>query len=172
MVPDQSVLPKALPSATLNADGRPMGPLRVELRRVAGGRHALTVLGAWAQAAGVVAGGVWIDPPVVWAVAFVLMGRTFAQLGILGHEAAHRLVFRNRRLNDSVGRWLCSYPAFTAQVAYRRVHMALHRDEFGREEHDILLYAGYAIPRSSMRRQRLSDAFGISGYKNLVAQLR
>jgi fatty acid desaturase len=172
MVPDHSVLPKSLPSATLNADGRPVGPLRADLRRIAGARNALTLLGAWAQAAGVVAGAVWIDHPVVWAVAFVLMGRTFAQLGILGHEAAHRLLFRDRRLNDSVGRWLCSYPAFTAQDAYRRVHMAHHRDEFGPEEPDVLLYAGYPIPRSSMRRKLLRDAFGISGYKNLVALLR
>ena len=70
------------------------------------------------------------------------MGRTQAQLAALMHEAAHRLLFANRRANDLVGRWLLGYPSFTSTDAYRRVHMAHHRQEFGPDEPDIPLYAG------------------------------
>ena len=73
------------------------------------------------------------------------MGRVHAQFASLMHEAAHRLLFANRTANDFVGRWLLGYPSFTSTDAYRRVHMAHHREEFGPDEPDIPLYAGYPI---------------------------
>ena len=48
----------------------------------------------------------------VWAVTFVLMGRAFALYSILAHEGAHRLLFSNRKLNDTVARWGLGFPAF------------------------------------------------------------
>ena len=92
--------------------------------------------------------------------AFVLMGRAHAQFAALMHEAAHRLLFRNRRVNDLVGRWLLGFPSFTPIDLYRRGHMAHHRDEFGPDEPDIPLYRGYPIARASMRRKLVRDATG------------
>ena len=40
---------------------------------------------------------VWLDNWFVWIAAFVLMGRAHAQFAALMHEAAHRLLFRNRK---------------------------------------------------------------------------
>ena len=82
-----------------------------------------------------------------YLLAFLLMGRGHCLLNILGHEAAHRLLFPNRRVNDFVGRWLLAYPTFQAFTAYRRVHFAHHRDELGPEEPDLALYRGYPIAR-------------------------
>ena len=48
-------------------------------------------------------------------------------------------------LNDWVGRWLLGYPSFASTDAYRRVHMAHHRQEFGPDEPDLPLYVGYPI---------------------------
>src|SRR5205085_2921869 len=81
-----------------------------------------------------------------------------ARFAALMHEAAHRLLFRNRRVNDWVGRWLLGFPAFTPVDLYRRGHMAHHRDEFGPDEPDIPLYRGYPIGRASMRRKLTRDA--------------
>jgi fatty acid desaturase len=88
------------------------------------------------------------------------------------HEAAHRLLFRNRSLNDFVGRWLIGYPAFTNTDAYRRVHMAHHREEFGPNEPDIALYANYPISAASWRRKLVRDAQGRTGLRLLRDQLR
>jgi fatty acid desaturase len=88
------------------------------------------------------------------------------------HEAAHRLLFRNRTLNDFVGRWLIGYPAFTNTDAYRRVHMAHHREEFGPNEPDIALYANYPISAASWRRKLVRDAQGRTGLRLLRDQLR
>ena len=81
----------------------------------------------------------------MWLPGLILIGRTHAQLAALMHEAAHRLLFRNRRLNDLVGRWLLGYPTFAPTDGYRRVHMAHHRQEFGPDEPDLPLYVGYPI---------------------------
>ena len=76
------------------------------------------------------------------------MGRAFALFAILAHEAAHRLLFSRKALNDWVGRWLVGYPAFVPIDVYRRSHMAHHRDEFGPTEPDVALYAGYPTART------------------------
>jgi len=97
------------------------------------------------------------------------MGRGHCLLNILGHEAAHRLLFPNRRANDAVGRWLLAYPTFQAFVAYRRVHFAHHRDELGPDEPDLALYRGYPIAADSWHRKLRRDLLGVSAAKNFKA---
>ena len=173
MVPPSSALPDVLPTDRLNEGGMAIGPLRVNLRRLHPWRNSLNVAIAWAEPTLLLALACWSTPslPVaaalaVWVIVFFLMGRTFARLSILGHEAAHRLLFANKRLNDFVGAWFCDYPAFVPYDAYRRQHMAHHRDELGANEPDLNLYRGYPITRASMRRKLQRDAFGSSGWKN------
>jgi fatty acid desaturase len=167
VVPEPRLLPDVLPTDRLSASGRPAPELRSEWRLIPDRRNAVTVLMAWAQSFGVVALAAYLDRWWAYALAFLLMGRAFALLNILGHEAAHRLLFSNRRLNDFVGRWLLAYPAFTPFDVYRRVHMAHHKDEMGPDEPDMGLYSGYPIRRASMRRKLTRDALGVSGWKNL-----
>ena len=135
-------------------------------------RNAATVVGAWAQILAVVVLTVRVDRWWLWPVSVVVMGRAFALLGILGHEAAHRLLFSRKSMNDWVGRWILSYPAFVAYDLYRRGHMAHHRDELGPNEPDTLFYTGYPSPMSSFRRKMTRDALGSSGWKNLKVLLR
>lgn len=168
-----------LPTPRLNTRGMPVGELRDGLRRIPQARNVANVVSVWVQSFGLVAAACWLTVRVpaavavaVWAAAFVLMGRAFALHSILAHEAAHRLLFRRRRLNDTVGRWALAYPAFVPLAAYRRAHVAHHRDELGPDEPDLLLYQGYPIPRASFRRKLTRDAVGISGWKNLRGLLR
>jgi fatty acid desaturase len=104
---------------------------------------------------------------LAWIVAFLLMGRAFSQLLILGHEAAHLLLFSNRRVNDFVGRWFLDYPGLVPFEAYRKGHMAHHKDEMGPDEPDRALYAAYPCTRASFRRKLTRDALFVSGWKNL-----
>ena len=166
MVP--ATLPVAHDTAEVRSDGRPSPALREELRRIASWRNAGSVAGLYAQTVVLV----WLSIRYLWLlpVTFVLMGRTFAQFASLMHEAAHRLLFANKRTNDWVGRWLLGFPAFTSTDAYRRGHMAHHRDEFGPDEPDMALYAGYPIGHASFRRKLIRDATGRTGLK-LMRQL-
>jgi fatty acid desaturase len=166
MVP--AVLPVAHETADVRADGRPTPAMREQLRRIPSWRNGASVLGLYLQTAAII----WLSVRVPWTLplTFVLMGRAFAQFASLMHEAAHRLLFANRTINDWVGRWLLGYPAFTSTDAYRRVHMAHHRDEFGPDEPDIPLYEGYPIGKASFRRKMFRDATGQTGLK-LMRQL-
>ncbi len=168
MVPPAELRPPLAPSARLRADGRPVPAVRDELRRIAAGRNALSVAWTWVQVLAVPAVAVLVPHPVVLVAAFFLAGRSMTMLAILQHEAAHRLLFSNRRVNDWVGRWLLAYPVLTPIDVYRRGHMAHHREEFGPDEPDIGFYAGYPCGRASFLRKLRRDALGISGWKNLV----
>jgi fatty acid desaturase len=172
VVPSAERLPDVLPTTRLSGSGRPAPQIRERLRRIPDFRNAVSVAGAWAQSFGVVALAAIVDRWWGYLLAFLLMGRAFALLNILGHEAAHRLLFSRRQVNDLVGRWLLAYPGFMAFDLYRRSHMAHHRDEMGPDEPDLALYSGYPISRASLRRKLVRDAAGISGWKNLAPLLR
>ncbi|HEX9995186.1 MAG TPA: fatty acid desaturase [Acidimicrobiales bacterium] len=172
MLPAPELLPDVLPTERLTRTGMPVPEIRAELRRIPGARNAVTVLVAHLQAAAVLAGAAWLSHPLAWAAAFVLMGRVFACYAILAHEGAHRLLFAHRRVNDLVGRWLLAYPAFIPFDAYRRAHMAHHRDELGPGEPDLGLYRGYPTTWRSMARKLRRDALFVSGWKNLRPLLR
>jgi len=172
MLPPNELLPDTLPTDRLTAAGRPVPAVREELRRISDARSVLTVLGAYLQSFGVIALAVWIGQPWAYAVAFVLMGRAHCLYNILGHEAAHRLLFNDKRVNDFVGKWLLAYPSFQAIDLYRRAHMGHHRDEFGPNEPDLDLYNGYPITRDSFWRKMRRDALFVSGWKNLKPLLK
>lgn len=172
MVPVPELLPDVLPTARLNARAMPRLPLRAELRRIRNLRSACALASLALQIAAVVAGVVWWAHPVGYVVGFVLLGRAIVCMNILGHEAVHRTLFSNKAVNDWIGRWLLSYPAFVGFELYRRGHMAHHRDELGPHEPDLALYAGYPISRASLRRKLVRDATGVSGWKILKGLLR
>lgn len=169
MVP--STLPELHETPLIRAEGRPTAAFREQLRRIPSWRNLGSVVGLYVQT-GLIVWATVALAPWVWPVTFLLMGRAFAQFASLMHEAAHRLLFRNKRANDFVGRWLLGFPSFTSTDAYRRVHMAHHRDEFGPDEPDIPLYIGYPIAADSFRRKLVRDATGQTGVKLMRQLLR
>jgi fatty acid desaturase len=165
MVPPSAYLPDVLPTERLDERGKPLRALRDELRRIPDLRNVIAVAATLAQSFGVVIAAAAIDTWWSYVVAFVVMARGHVCLNILGHEAAHRLLFTGRRANDWVGRAL-AYSSYQAMLAYRRAHFAHHRDELGPDEPDLSLYDGYPVSRNSLRRKLTRDAVGISAYKN------
>ena len=167
VVPPAESLPDVLPTDRLREGARLRTDLRADLRRIPDLANAWTVASLWVQIAAVIAGAIWLHHPVAWIMAFLLMGRAFSQLLILGHEAAHLLLFSNRRLNDFVGRWILDYPGLVPFEIYRKGHLAHHKDEMGPDEPDKALYAPYPVTRASLRRKLTRDALFVSGWKNL-----
>jgi fatty acid desaturase len=172
MLPPADALPQVLPTQRLTATGMPVPAVRAELRRIPNLANAWTVAFLWLSTIAIFVGAVWVSAPWAWILAFVVMGPQYARFASLSHEAAHRLLFSNKKINDFVGRWVVGYPAFVSTDLYRRGHMAHHRDEFGPNEPDMNLYNGYPITKASMRRKLKRDALGNSGWKNLKGLLR
>ena len=170
MARDASELPTGRADELLGADGRPNPRWRRELRTIPAVRNAASVAFAWAQVAAVAVVAARWPHPATWLAAILAMGCVHARFAALMHEAAHRLLLPGTRANDAVGRWLLGYPQMTNTDAYRRVHMAHHRTEFGPDEPDLALYANYPIPPASMRRKLLRDATGRTGWRLLRDQ--
>jgi fatty acid desaturase len=165
MSPDVAQLTTARADTFISSDGRPTPTFRDQLRCISNARNALTVALFYAQNITIIAVALWWHHPVGYVITFLLMGRAHAQCTSLMHEAAHRLLFTNKALNDFVGSWLLGFVSFTSTAAYRRVHMAHHRQEFGPDEPDIPLYANYPVARASLRRKLVRDATGQTAVK-------
>ena len=170
MVPASNVFTPVDGDSQITTNGHPKPDFRRQLRRIPSMRNAFSVAGIYAQTAAIVAIALYLHHPVTYVLAFLLMGRAHAQLLALMHESVHRLLFRNRRINDFVGRWLLGYPSFVNSDGYRHVHMAHHREEFGPNEPDIALYANYPVTNASFWRKIRRDAFGRTGIRLLREQ--
>lgn len=170
MAPTQ--LPSAQPTTRVDAQGRLSTQDRARLRAIPSYRNALTVIWLYVQNIGILVLAARINHVATWILAFLLMGRMHAQFLSLMHEAAHRLLFTHKATNDFVGNWLLGYPVMTSTQAYRRVHMAHHKREFGPNEPDIALYANYPVTSASLRRKLIRDATGQTGWKLLRGQIK
>ena len=133
---------------------------------------AMLVLHAWALIAGSMALFVWWPNPITFLVAVMVIGGRQLGLAILMHDAAHGLLFADRRLNDSVGSWLCAYPVFTSLVLYRPYHLQHHRFTQQPEDPDLGLSAAFPVSRRSLRRKLLRDLTGQTAYLRRGDQIR
>ena len=136
MLPPAALLTDVLPTDRITPSGKPVPEIRTELRRIDDRRNVGSVLLTLAQPVATIGAAIWLDNPVAWVAAFLLMGPVHARFAILAHEAAHKLLFTDKRWNDLVGRWLLAYPALVPFDVYRRSHFAHHREEFGPNEPD------------------------------------
>ena len=170
MVPDASVFTQIDGNDKILTNGHPASQWRTELRHIPNFRNALSIASIYVQTIGIIWAAVALHNPIIYVIAFLLMGRAHAQLLALMHESVHRLLFRNRKLNDFAGRWLLGYLSFVNTDGYRYVHMAHHREEFGPNEPDIPLYANYPITRASFWRKMRRDGLGSTGFRMLRGQ--
>lgn len=179
-------------SPRLRPDGRPRPDFRQELRQIANVKNGLAILwlvallvltvmatvavsarlatATWAGAGSdaVATTARWGAVLAVMAISVMVMGCLQLRLFVLHHEAAHRLLFSRKRVNDLIGINLLGWLAFgTGAHSYRRVHVRHHRDEFGPEEPDFLLYSFYPITHRSLARKLRRDAFGVSAWRIL-----
>jgi fatty acid desaturase len=113
----------------------------------------------------------WPNPLTIVFALFVIGAR---QLGfaILMHEAAHRSLFADRKVNDWVGNWLCAYPIWSDTRPYRPYHLQHHAKNWTPEDPDIGLAMPFPVTRDSLRRKIWRDLSGQTGWKRLKATVR
>jgi fatty acid desaturase len=133
-------------------------------------RSWLTVATNWLMIAAYFAlVAIWPNPLTFLIAIFGLGGR---QLGcaVIMHEAGHRTLFRNRRLNDWVGNWLGAYPSWSGEVeAYRRYHGVHHAYTGTERDPDLKLAMSFPVTRRSLRRKIWRDLSGQTGFKQAKA---
>jgi fatty acid desaturase len=125
---------------------------------------ALLVLHAWGLIFGSMALFVWWPNPFTFLLAVMVIGGRQLGLAILMHDAAHGLLFTDRRLNDWVGSWLCAFPVFTSLSLYRPYHLKHHRFTQQAEDPDLGLSAVFPITVKSLWRKIVRDLTGQTAF--------
>jgi fatty acid desaturase len=171
LAPRPEGLPDVLPTERLFASGKAKPGIYPTLRTIDDRRNMITVAAVYIQIFGSWAVAGYLNHPLMWAAMFIWTTRCIAMLGILNHEAAHALLFGNRRLNDVTARYLMAPLVFSDFDAYRYGHLLHHKEELGPNEPDVSLYAPY--PSGNRIWRRLArDLFGVSASKLLRAIAR
>jgi fatty acid desaturase len=144
-----------------------------ELRRLSPWRSTWLIVHCWgvivgAWAAAIVWPHAWVIVPGMFIVGARQLG-----LGIIGHDGAHHLLYKNHRLNDWVCEWLLNRPLLGASIVpYRRYHLNHHRFTQQANDPDLPLSAPFPITPSSFRRKALRDLTGQTGLKQKAGAIR
>ncbi|MDJ0850361.1 MAG: fatty acid desaturase family protein [Myxococcota bacterium] len=113
----------------------------------------------------------WPNPFTIVA-AIVVIGARQLGFAVLMHEAAHGALFRDKRLNDWAGNWLCAFPIWADLRPYRRYHLQHHAKNWTKEDPDLDLATKFPVSAQSMRRKIWRDLSGQVGWKRVKAVLR
>ncbi len=135
-------------------------------------RAGLSVALNWALIGAALALVAWAPNPLTILVALFIIGARQLGMAILMHEAAHRTLFPNRRLNDWVGNWLCAYPVWGDLRPYRGYHLQHHAKTGTLEDPDLGLAAPFPITPASLRRKIWRDLSGQTGWKRAKATFK
>lgn len=104
--------------------------------------------------------------------AFVVISGRQLGLAILMHDAAHRLLLPQGRLNDWVGQYLLGGPVGADLFLYRPYHLQHHRYTQQAQDPDLALSAPFPISRPSLRRKIIRDLLGVTGLQRRLLQIR
>ena len=133
---------------------------------------AWLVMHAWSLIFGSMALFVWWPNPFTFLLAVMVIGTRQLGLAILMHDAAHGLLFENRRLNDWVGSWLLAYPVAASLTLYRPYHLTHHRHTQQAEDPDLGLSKPFPISRRSLWRKVVRDLTGQTAFQRRREQFR
>lgn len=104
---------------------------------------------------------------------FIIAGRQGAFLQLI-HEASHKLITRDKKLNDNLGEWLCAAPIGLSMAEYRKDHGRHHNHtNTARDcENDLLKYQETDISKWPLRYLFIKDIFGISAIERVIYILK
>ncbi|MGB3457578.1 MAG: fatty acid desaturase family protein [Litorimonas sp.] len=123
------------------------------------------VFAAWTMAI------VWTNPLTI-LLAILIVGSRQHGMAILMHDAAHGVLFENRKLNDFVGKWLLGAPYGGDMAAYRRYHLKHHRHTQTEHDPDLPLSAKFPVSKASLRRKFIRDLTGQTFLRLRLASLK
>jgi fatty acid desaturase len=139
--------------------------LVVRLAQRSGWRATLAIVEDFAVIAAAIAVALayWPNPLVVLP-AMVLIGSRQHALFIIAHDAAHYLLYENRRLNDRVGR-ACATIQGLSMCSYRVIHRMHHNNLYGELDPDTALHGGYPRGKAYLVKKLLKDLTGLTAWK-------
>jgi fatty acid desaturase len=136
-----------------------------QLTRHSARRATLAIVHDLAVIAAAVGAALWFWPnPLVALLAVVIIGTRQHALFVIAHEAAHYLLFENRKINDFAGRG-CAMLQGLSMCTYRVIHRLHHNNLYGELDPDTALHGGYPRGRAYLVRKLLKDLSGLTAWK-------
>jgi fatty acid desaturase len=137
----------------------------LQLTRRSGWRATVAVLHDVAVIAATAALALYYWPqPLVILLAILIIGSRQHALFVIAHDAAHYLLYDNRRLNDAVGR-ACAMVQGLSMRTYRVIHRLHHNNLYGELDPDTALHGGYPRGKWYLMRKLLKDLSGLTAWK-------
>ena len=110
--------------------------------------------------------------PLTFIVAYIIICGRQLGMAILMHDAAHGVLFKNKAVNDFVGRYVLAFPIGLDNASYRKYHLQHHLHTQQSDDPDLGLSAAFPTSRASLRRKFTRDMLGITAFKLRAAQIR
>jgi fatty acid desaturase len=111
---------------------------------------------------------IWPNPLTVLLAIAIIGGRQLG-MAVIMHDASHRSLFSNHKINDWAGNWLAAYPVWSDIGPYRNYHLKHHAKTWTKEDPDLSLSTPFPITRSSFYRKVWRDLSGQTGWKRAKA---
>ncbi len=136
-----------------------------ELREKRDYINALSIFSNWLQIVIAMIIFYYFPSAITFLMALIVVGSRQFALAVLMHEAAHNLLFKNKRVNDFVSQWFCAYPIFSDTTPYRPYHLAHHRFTETSQDPDLVLSSPFPITKVSFARKVFRDITGLTGLR-------
>jgi fatty acid desaturase len=105
----------------------------------------------------------WPNPLAIF-IAVIVIGTRQHALFVIAHDAAHYLLYQNRKVNDAVGR-ACATVQGLSMCTYRVIHRLHHNNLYGELDPDTALHGGYPRGRAYLINKLLKDLTGLTAWK-------
>ncbi len=105
----------------------------------------------------------WPNPLVI-LLAVIVVGTRQHALFVIAHDAAHYLLYENRKVNDLAGR-ACAMVQGLSMCTYRVIHRMHHNNLYGELDPDTALHGGYPRGRGYLFKKLLKDLSGLTAWK-------
>ena len=132
-------------------------------------RGLYEVLFTWGLIIATFATAMYYPHPLVYIAAWLIIGGRQLACSIIMHDTGHYALFKSKRLNNFVGKWLGAYPVLSDLSAYRPYHNRHHVHTGTEDDPDLLLTTGYPARLISMVRKFFRDISGLTGIKSQIA---
>jgi fatty acid desaturase len=136
-----------------------------ELTRRSAWRATAAMLHDLAVLAAAIGAALYFWPnPLPIAVAVIVIGTRQHALFVIAHDAAHYLLFQNRKINDFAGR-ACATLQGLSMCTYRVIHRLHHNNLYGELDPDTALHGGYPRGKAYLVKKLLKDLSGFTAWK-------
>lgn len=126
---------------------------------------------AWAipyAVAGASAGWATFVSVIGYVLAVAIVASRQHALMVLGHEAIHKRLSSDSRINDGLGRYVATFPVFISLSKWAFIHLQHHRHTHTADDPDRAIYARYPLATKKFRCLLLRDVCGL----NVISTLK